>query len=139
MSDKQIIATYKPRNKKQSTEYRIHPLGIVNRHGVIHLVCTLWNYQDTKQLALHRFVTARIAEEKANRPKSFKLSAYVKSDNQFAYPISDKPIQLKVLFEPKVAEHLYETPLTQNQKLEAQKDGRLLLEASIVDTQELRW
>ncbi len=139
LSEKQLDAIYKPRNKEQTKQYRIHPLGIVNRHGVIYLVCTLWHYQDIKQLALHRFVSANILDENTCRPDTFNLSSYVKSDNQFAYPISNKPIHLKVLFDPVTAEHLFETPLTKDQSLITQQDGRLLLEASLVDTLELRW
>ena len=139
LSEKQIHATYKPRSKKKALEYQIHPLGIVNRHSVIYLVCTLWNYQDIKQLALHRFISAEIIEEKSCQPDSFNLAGYVKYDNQFAYPITDKPIKLKVLFEQTIAQHLFETPLTKDQSLIAQQDGRLLLEANIMDTLELRW
>jgi len=43
------------------------------------------------------------------------------------------------LFDAKAGEHLFETPLTDNQVLTAQDDGQLLLEAEISDTQELRW
>jgi len=44
-----------------------------------------------------------------------------------------------VLFNARAGEHLFETPLTANQVLTVQDDGKLLLEAEISDTQELRW
>lgn len=139
LKEKQIKATYKPRTKRKSVVYNVHPLGIVNRHGVIYLVCTLWDYQDIKQLALHRLKSAEILEDKAASPESFNLSSYIKSDNQFAYPVTTEMIRLKVLFEPITGEHLFETPLASDQIIVPQDDGRLLLEASVADTQELRW
>lgn len=139
LKEKQIKATYNPRKTHESSDYIVHPLGIVNKHGVIYLVCTLWSYTDIKQLALHRFESAEIIEEGSNTPEEFTLSDYVQADHQFAYPIMPDLIQLKVLFDARTGEHLFETPLTDNQSLTVQDDGKLLLEAEISDTQELRW
>lgn len=139
LKEKQIKATYKSKKTHESTDYILHPLGIVNKHGVIYLVCTLWNYQNIKQLALHRFESAEVIEDNSNTPEQFTLSDYVQADHQFSYPITPDLIQLKVLFDARAGEHLFETPLTDNQVLTAQDDGQLLLEAEISDTQELRW
>jgi len=139
LEEKQIKAIYKPRSPKQSSEYLIHPLGIVNRHGVIYLVCTLWNYQDIKQLALHRFESAELLEESSTLLEGFNLASYVKNDHQFSYPINDEPIRLKVLFNVGAVEHLYETPLTEDQVLTIEEDGRVLLEGTTTDTLDLRW
>ena len=138
LKEKQIKVTYKPKNKHDISEYTIHPLAIVNKHSVIYLVCTLWNYQNIKQLALHRFESAELQDTNSNTPNDFILSDYVEEDHQFAYPISSDLIQLKVLFDVRAGEHLFETPLTENQTLTAQ-DDELLLEVEISDTQELRW
>jgi len=139
LKEKQIKATYKSKKTHESTDYILHPLGIVNKHGVIYLVCTLWNYQNIKQLALHRFESAEVIEDSSNTPEQFTLSNYVQANHQFSYPITPDLIQLKVLFDARAGEHLFETPLTDNQVLTAQDDGQLLLEAEISDTQELRW
>jgi hypothetical protein len=138
LQDKKIKASYKPRSPKQCKEYCIHPLGIVNRQGVIYLVCTLWDYKDIKQLALHRFKSAELLDEDSVPLEGFTLDSYVKNDHQFAYPISSELIHLKALFNAKSIEHLHETPLTQDQVLTLQDDGRLLLEGTIIDTLELR-
>jgi len=139
LEEKQIKAVYKPRSPKQSTEYLIHPLGVVNRHGVIYLVCTLWNYQDIKQLALHRFESAELLEENSTVLEGFNLTSYVEKDHQFSYPINDEPIGLKVLFNAGAVEHLYETPLAEDQALTVEEDGRVLLEGTTTDSLELRW
>ena len=139
LKEKQIKATYQAKSTHKNADYIIHPLAIVNKHGVIYLLCTLWNYSDIKQLALHRFKSAELIEESSNTPEQFTLSEYVQADHQFSYPITPELIQLKVLFDAKAGEHLSETPLTGNQALTIQDGGQLLLEAEISDTQELRW
>ncbi len=139
LQEKKIQATYKPRNPKPCKEYCIHPLGIVSRQGVIYLVCTLWDYQDIKQLALHRFKSAELLDENSVQLEGFSIDSYVNDDQQFSYPISSEPIYLQALFNAKSIEHLYETPLTKDQTLTSQDDGRLLLEGTITDTLELRW
>jgi len=46
---------------------------------------------------------------------------------------------LKVLFSKAAAQHLYETPLMEEQSLSVQEDNRVLLEGSIIDSHKLRW
>ena len=139
LEEKQLKIIYKPRYAKTTSEYTAHPLGIVTRQGVIYLVCTFWNYQDVRQLALHRFTSATLLNDNAKLLENFELSSYVQKDHQFAYPISSEPIQLKVIFNAKSALHIEETPLTADQVLTPLDEDRILLEGSIFDSQELRW
>ena len=139
LEEKQLQVTYKPRHSKNLSKYTVHPLGIVSRHSVIYLICTLWDYHDVKQLALHRFESATLLSEKANLVKQFNLNDYVKKDHQFSYPLNLEPIKLKALFKADIAEHLYETPLTINQTLTVADDSHVLLEATLIDTLDLRW
>lgn len=139
LEEKTFEATYRPRGSEKIKAYLIHPLGIVSRVGVIYLICTLWNYNDVKQFALHRFTHAEITDNPVNIREHFSLTGYIEEDQQFAYKIEDEPIQLKVLFDAKTAGHLAETPLSANQVLTPQKDGRVLLEAEVIRTLELRW
>ena len=134
-----IKASYSPRGAEKSKDYLMHPLGIVSRVGVIYLICTLWDYDDAKQFALHRFTHAEIADSLIKIHDDFSLEHYIEKVQQFSYKLDDKPIQLKVLFDAKTAGHLAETPLSENQVLTPQDDGRVLLEVEIMRTLELRW
>lgn len=116
----------------------MNPLGIVVRDQVFYLVCTLWDYEDVLQLALHRISELVLLDQPAHRPKGFTLDGYIRQ-GAFGYPVSKKPIHLRVLFEEGAALHLHETPLSKDQMLTSQADGRELLEASVQDTSELRW
>ncbi len=138
LENRRMEVTYQPREAKSPVQYEVNPLGLVFRHGVIYLVCTLWNYEDIKQLVLHRIHKVRVLEEKARRPTGFSLDSYIAS-GAFGYPVSDKQIRLRVLFDAEVAKHLYETPLVADQMLREQSDGRVLLSATVQDTAELRW
>ncbi len=139
LEEKPIKAAYQPRGAKQTKDYLMHPLGIVSRVGVIYLICTLWDYDDAKQFALHRFSHAEIADSPINIHNEFSLKHYIEKDQQFSYKIEDEPVQLKVLFDAKTAGHLAETPLSSSQKLTVQNDGRVLLEATVMRTLELLW
>ena len=139
LEEKPLKARYQPRGNDKTKDYVMHPLGIVSRVGVIYLICTLWDYDDIKQFALHRFSHAEIVDSPVNIKADFSLQNYIDEDKQFAYKLDDKPIQLKVLFDAKTAGHLAETPLSDNQVLTPQTDGRVLLEAELIRTLELRW
>lgn len=139
LEEKTIQATYLPRGSEESKDYLMHPLGIVSRMGVIYLIATLWDYDDVKQFALHRFETAEINDEPIKVRPDFTLQHYTENERQFSYPLQAKSIQLKVLFDEWTAGHLSETPLSANQTLTPQPDNRVLLEAEVTDTLELRW
>lgn len=134
-----ITAQYKARDAQESKQYEMHPLGIVSRMSVLYLVCTLWDYHDIKQFALHRFISAEKSALPYQAQQDFSLQAYTKEQHQFSYPTTQEPIQLKVLFENNIAKHLAETPLNEEQKLTPQDENWTLLETNIHETLELRW
>jgi predicted DNA-binding transcriptional regulator YafY len=136
--ERKVHMKYLPRDVAKPKEYDVNPLGIVLRDQVSYLVCTLWDYEDVIQLALHRIREAALLDEPVHRPKDFTLDGYIR-EGAFGYPVSEAPIRLRVLFEEGAALHLHETPLSTNQTLTVQADGRELLEASVQDTSELRW
>jgi predicted DNA-binding transcriptional regulator YafY len=136
--ERQLEAVYKPREPKGEKEYVIHPLGLIFRNEVIYLVCTLWCYEDIKQLALHRFQSVKLLEGLRNVPESFNLDKYIQQGG-ISFPLRDKKIKLKVLFDSDAALHLKETPLSEDQKLVKQKDGKVLMTATVRETSELHW
>lgn len=138
LDNKRIEARYKPRDSDEERDYVINPLGAVFRQSVVYIVGTLWEYADIKQFALHRFSAAKIQDTDVTRPRHFDLDDYIKQ-NKFGYPTSAGEIRLKVLFDAKAAKHLYETPLSEDQTLALQRDGRVALTASVLDTGDLRW
>jgi predicted DNA-binding transcriptional regulator YafY len=106
--------------------------------GLIYLVGAFKENDFPRQFLLHRMVSVEVQAERATAPTGFTLKGYVAS-KEFAYPITDKRIKLKALFEEHVATYLWETPLDASQKLTCRRDGRILLEAEVADTVQLRY
>ena len=131
-------AMYQPRDRDTSVEYEINPLGLVFRQGVVYLVATLWDYEDVKQLALHRIQRADLLDKKVKEPPGFDLDDYI-GRGEFEYPVSPKPLRLRLRFDGDAAFHLQETPLADDQVIKPRSDGKVELRATVKDTLELRW
>ena len=137
-SGKQIRVRYKRRDGDEA-EYDIHPLGLVFRESIIYLVATFWNYSDPRQLALHRFKACTLLEKDSVAPHDFDLDSYV-SSGSFEYGSSDNElILLKVQFSNGAGLHLIEKPLSNDQIVDDQGDGDMIVRATVKDTWQLRW
>lgn len=132
-------ASYTRRYETEAVTYTVNPLGLVIREGITYLVCSLWDYTDIKQLAMHRMSSAQPIEREATPIEDFDLAKYVHQDAAFAYPQSNRMIRLKALFDESAAFHLTERRLSEDQSLQRTKDGLYRLMATVADTAELRW
>jgi predicted DNA-binding transcriptional regulator YafY len=138
LQGKRFRGRYLPKNQV-ARDYEFNPLGLVFRDSVVYLVSTLWNYADLKQFSLHRFDSAELLEQPRTVPEGFSLDHYIRS-GEFDYPAHpNQTLGLKVLFVSSAGSHLYETPLSADQTIVAQDDGRLLVTATVFDTAQLRW
>jgi len=127
------------RRDKDEVEYDIHPLGLIFRESVVYLVATIWDYQDPRHFALHRFKQCDLLEEDAVAPEGFDLDEYL-SEGSFDYCDAEhNTIQLKVLFSRWAGHHLLETPLNEDQKTVEKEEGQLQVEATVKDSAQLRW
>lgn len=135
---RQLAIAYRRRGENQAQERIVNPLGIVVVDQTHYLVATFWHYADLKQLAIHRIEAARILDTAALTPEDFDLQAYVDS-GAFGYPEGEELLPLRALFAPDPARQFEETPLSAGQRLTEQADGRILLEAQVRDTAQLRW
>jgi predicted DNA-binding transcriptional regulator YafY len=140
LSETQIKAHYQPRNQ-EPRDYTINPLGIVVVDQIIYLVCTLWEYPDIKQLALHRFGEAELLATSIIPQPDFSLEKYI-HEGAFEYLIDDgeeNKIRLVAKVNKSIAKHLSESRLSDTQRLEATDNEMYLLEATVKNTQQLRW
>ena len=139
LDSKPFSANYHKKGEKKATFYDvINPLGLVFRDRVIYLVATLWKYDDPVQLALHRFSSVTPLDElNIHKPKGFNLDQYIDSGH-FDYKAGDD-IQIELLFTEAAAQHLEETPLSNNQQITNAKDGKVRVTATVLNTDRLRW
>jgi predicted DNA-binding transcriptional regulator YafY len=138
LQQKKFRGRYKPRGGDEA-EYDFNPYGLVYRNSVIYLVGSIWIYEDPRHYALHRFKKCELMDEVFNLPEDFDLQEYIDS-GEFEYVVgSGKDIKLTAIFSAEAAYHLYETPLSEDQKLTKKRDGRIQLTATVKDSQQLRW
>lgn len=139
LDSQQFECDYTARHQDEPKHLEVHPMGLVVWQGVTYLVATLWDYQDVRQLALHRMQNAQLLHRTARRPKGFRLEQYVGEDEAFNYPESARKIRLKARFDEGAAYHLSERRLADDQKLTQKEDGWFELTATVADTSALRW
>jgi len=138
MKDMQLKLHYKKRDASVAAVYdTVHPLAIVQRGALIYLVCMFAEYDDVRTLALHRVQQAELVHVSARAKPGFDLDAYIAS-GQFGFRTGD-PITLRATFSRAAGEHLYETPLSSDQKLVAGERGCIELHATVASTRSLVW
>lgn len=138
LQEKQFEAEYQARNAAESKSYRVHPLGLVFRHEIIYLVCTIKEYSQIRHLPLHRFLSAELTDDSRLLPEDFDLDEVI-GRGEFSYPVKDESILLEVLFDRQAAAHLQETPLSEDQELWDRDEQTVVLKATVQNTSELRW
>ena len=142
LQEKQINAHYNPKDS-DPRDYTINPLGIVMVDNVAYLVCTLWAYQDIRQLALHRFVRAEKSESDMIPSPDFILQEYSKQGG-FLFPTEEqnKEIELVIKVPHWIAEYLQELSLSDDQQVVDCADGTdrpYKVTATVLNTAQLTW
>jgi predicted DNA-binding transcriptional regulator YafY len=134
---RRIHVSYCPFDQKPKN-YELNPLGLVFRNNLIYLVATVWEYNDIKQFALHRFQTAELSERGGFIPTGFSLDNYI-SQGEFDYPLDDDEIVLKLKIHSFVKHILSETPLSPEQSITKLDNETYFFQATIKNTEQLRW
>lgn len=132
-----IAARYRPKGSQQDKKYRIHPLGLLSRGPVLYLICTLFDYQDVVQLALHRMLSAEETTDTASEPDDFDFKRYVRTEaRSFG---SEGKIRLVANFDARAAEHLREMPISIDQSMRELDGGRVEVSATVENDELLMW
>jgi predicted DNA-binding transcriptional regulator YafY len=140
LDGKRFTADYASRSAPcpEPREYVVSPLGLVARGNLLYLVCTLWDYTDLRQLAMHRIRSATAtATPVTTPPPGFDLDQYI-AEGEFHYPVGPE-IRLEARFYRGAAAHLYETPLSTDQTITDLDDDHVLVTATIRDSEQLHW
>lgn len=132
-----IKATYTSINKKKPSEYILHPCGLVYRGRISYLVCSFDNDTDKFiYLPIQRFQSVEIGDEySAHRDKNVKTVA----KDLIGYRLTPDKIKIALKFSLFAGSHLYETPISDTQKISSTKDGFLLVEDTVNDDMEFRF
>ncbi|MDX8411888.1 MAG: WYL domain-containing protein [Mariprofundaceae bacterium] len=137
MFGRKLQVEYSPRWQEPTRQYEINPLGLVLKDGVLYLVCSIRDYPDIRLLVLHRMLKAQTLDKPASTPDGFDLDDHIAS-GELAFR-EGQMIQLKLRVSPGVAYHLIERPLADDQTITNAENDWKLIEATVLDTSELRW
>jgi predicted DNA-binding transcriptional regulator YafY len=139
LAGKRCTTCYRSRTPEsdEAKSYDVSPLGLVARGPLLYLVCTLWDYTDIRQLALHRVERATLTDTSVTKPDGFDLDRYI-DKGEFQYPVGSM-IQLKATFDRSAAAHLHETPLSKDQTIKELDADHVLVSATVRDTAQLDW
>lgn len=133
-----LRGTYHAKGKQAAKEMKIHPLGILVRGSVQYLVCTLRNYKDIRHLALHRLRSVALLDEPCVPPEDFNFNQYV-ATTASKYHAQGK-IRLRARFRAGTAEHLRDTPISDDQQISGpDASGWVELTATVESDESLRW
>ena len=127
---------YRKRGATRDKEYDVNPLGLVVRNGVLVLVCTMREYEDVRQIVLHRVRGAQLLDTRSRTPKDFDLQAYLEA-GAVAFRLG-KPMRLRFLMRKDSALTLHESHLSADQRISSYDDEHDLVEGTVADTLELR-
>ena len=112
------------------------PLGLAQQGERLLLVCRFDPHDDLRNLALHRVLRAEATPHPFDRP-DFVLDDYIR-DGGFGFSNGER-IELQLWVAPFLAKLLAETPLSQDQRIEAGEDGRMRVTAQVLRGEQIRW
>lgn len=138
LEQKQLEVTYQSRGKAEPSGFILHPAGIVSRHAISYLIASVNDYQDLRQFALHRILSAEMLPAAAKTHESFNVDDYIREELNTGSTI--KPVRLVADIAPHITWLLNETPLSDQQEItpiEGSDWSRL--EATVPDDTETLW
>lgn len=136
MNDKRIYVSYQSIDSAEFKQYELNPLGLIVRGTVYYLVATAKEYTQVTLYALHRFLMVEILEKDTSIPAGFNLDEAIERGLSDFF---DKPkaIRLKIRCDDYLAKFLRETPLSSDQVIQKNTDGKNIVTASVNETWQL--
>jgi predicted DNA-binding transcriptional regulator YafY len=138
LMNQQVELLYKKRGKEEPDKYTVTPLGVVFTDATLYLVCNFADKRGIYKLALHRIMKAKCLDQASTPIDGFDLQDYIE-EGGFEFTKDEGKVSFSALFEKKVAEHLDETPLSDDQVVTVQDDGWVKVEATVRNSPQLQW
>ena len=137
LAERRVRIKYLRKGARNSVDHVLSPLGLIQRGAISYVVGPVGEYAEARTFALHRVQHAKMLDETLNRPKAFSLDSFIAAGKMdFG---AGARIRLEAHFDRAAAEHLYETPLSEDQRLTEIDARRVHLRATVPDTMQLRW
>jgi len=112
----------------------VMPLGLAQQGPRLYLVCRFDGFDNERSLALHRIAKAEMGAVFV-RPRDFDLKQY-DDDGRFGFG-EGRRITLVIKIDKATGQHLLESPLSADQKVEESVDS-FEITASVIESEQLR-
>jgi len=137
LNEKRFWTDYHSLKSNALKKFLVNPLGLVYRSNIPYLVCTVGEYKNYLQLAIHRMQTASITNQPSNIPDSFHLGEYV-SGGAFEYHVdNDKEFVLRAVVTNDAKKYFLERP-DSIESCEENDDHTFSITAKVIDSLDLR-
>ena len=137
----EIVGVQHPKAKLHPGEqvtYDIYPYGLIYHRGALYLVGRSPQREEICHWKVSRIEAAKVEKVHFQRPEGFDLQQHLAKS--FGVYHGDGDVKIVVRFAPGVARYVSEATWRESQKLTPQKDGNLLAEFQLSDTEEIkRW
>jgi len=140
LGGQQVKVTYNsPKNNGASSQWVIHPQGLVSKHHVSYLVVRINDYQNFMILALHRIIESELMDDKASLCSVSELNDYIDS-GELGWGEGEGHVELVAEISPYTASVLQETPLAADQLIMPISNGLgYSLKARVPKNKETLW
>ena len=135
--NRQCAVEYQQLWRDEPARWTLHPLAYLHRGPAFYLLCTIDEYADVRQLAVHRMRSATVLDQKASKPAGFNVDREVERNQGMGG--SGEPLRLVARFWKRAGLHLLETRLAADQVVGDEDDDHFRLTATVDDTAQLRW
>jgi predicted DNA-binding transcriptional regulator YafY len=132
-----IKVSYLSKNQTKPKDYVLHPGGLVYRGRVSYLVGSFeGNPENIIYLPLHRFKKISVLDDfSVHEDKDIRTL----TEGLLGFKVNPNKINLELKFSKFAGTHLYESPLSDTQKITSTKDGYLKVKDAVTDDMELRF
>lgn len=137
LNDRLLNIDYRNSTGRMLKNRQVMPLALVRQSERLFLVCRFQPYEDVRNLALHRLVRVEATPHSFMRPANFKLADYI-ADGGFGFGRGER-VQLVMRVAPHLAALLRETPMSEDQVIEAQTESSACVTATVVKGEQIRW
>ena len=135
---KAVFITYQSLRATEPVTYDIYPYGLIYHRGALYLVGRSPQREEICHWKVGRIEHAEVTKIPFQRPEGFDLQQHLAKS--FGVYHGDGNVKIKVRFAAAVARYVCESNWHVSQKLTPQKDGSLLAEFDLSDTEEIkRW
>jgi predicted DNA-binding transcriptional regulator YafY len=133
-----VFITYQSQRATEPVTYDVYPYGLVYHRGALYLVGRSPQHEEILHWKVSRIEAAGLTEIHFQRPEDFDLQQHLAKS--FGVYHGDGDVKIVVRFDSTVARYVCESNWHESQKLTPQKDGSLVAEFRLSDTEEIkRW